>query len=205
MKGVITADIVNSRSAEQVEDWLLPLKECLSFYGNTPADWEVYRGDSFQLVTESVLSALTASVHLKAVVRSTKDLDVQMAIGLGEVSYRADRITESNGAAFSQSGETFERLKESEKNLALKTGKEELDKWIGATLELAAVIMNDWNPGTAKVVAAQMFYPEKSQTDLAEILSVSQAAVSKALKRAHFVAIRDYIAALNLQITRYPF
>jgi hypothetical protein len=203
MNGVITADIVNSRSKEQVEDWLRPLKKCLSYYGCTPSDWEVYRGDSFQLMTESASVAINASVHIKAVVRSIRDLDVRMAIGLGEVAYRADRITESNGAAFFLSGETFEQLKESEKNLALKTGKEDLDQWIGPTLELAAVVMNEWNPGTAKVVAAQMFYPEKSQTELAEVLSISQAAVSKALKRAHFVAIHDYIAALGAQIERY--
>src|SRR3546814_11309760 len=62
-------------------------------------------------VCSSDLDALATAIGIKAIIKSIKQLDVRMAIGLGEISYVAKRVTESNGSAFVFSGEKFERLK----------------------------------------------------------------------------------------------
>jgi hypothetical protein len=53
MKAVITGDIINSRkSCFGIMDG--DLKDILKDYGNEPKDWEIYRGDSFQLIINPV-------------------------------------------------------------------------------------------------------------------------------------------------------
>ena len=108
MKAVITGDIINSRKVAS-SLWIQDLKAILNRYGNEPKDWEIYRGDSFQLVVDAVV-ALEIAFVIKATIKQHKALDVRMAIGVGSIDYIADKITESNGTAFVNSGECFGRL-----------------------------------------------------------------------------------------------
>ena len=48
MIAVITGDIINSKRLSPA-DWVEALKMALGIWGNTPEDWELYRGDGFQL------------------------------------------------------------------------------------------------------------------------------------------------------------
>ena len=105
MIAVITGDIINSRVGA-VPQWLHPLKETLNLYGTEPKDWELFRGDSFQLSLVPG-KALLAAIHIKAAVKQTKLHDVRMAIGLGEEKYGPAKITEANGSAYIRSGELF--------------------------------------------------------------------------------------------------
>lgn len=199
MKGVITGDIINSRSSSSVQEWLVPLKDCLNKYGKTPKDWEIYRGDSFQLIVE-LQQTFKAAVHIKAAVKSIKNIDVRMSIGIGEVTHTANNVTESNGTAFINSGELFEQLEKNKKNLGLRTQSKKLNNQINPTLDLASIIMNDWSPGAAQVVNAQMDDKNLSQTELAMKLGISQVAISKALHRAHYSEINNYIKLITQQI-----
>lgn len=200
MFSVITGDIVNSRNRDNPNDWLSPLKDCLALYGETPMDWEIFRGDSFQLLLSTESEILRIAFHLKAALKSIDDLDVRLAIGVGDVSHRADRITESNGSAFVRSGELFDKLKNTGSTMALLTNSDDKNVWIEPTLALAAIIADDWNPGTARVIAAQLTHVDYSQTQLADELGMSQAAVSKALKRGHFSSLMTYADFLTEQI-----
>lgn len=94
MKAVITGDIINSRKVASAL-WMEDLKGILNAYGNEPKDWEIYRGDSFQLVVDP-RDALEIALLIKATIKQHKSLDVRMAIGIGNVDYSADKVTESN-------------------------------------------------------------------------------------------------------------
>ena len=48
MTSVITGDIIGSRQQKSVH-WVEDLKKILSPFGQTPSQWEVYRGDEFQI------------------------------------------------------------------------------------------------------------------------------------------------------------
>jgi hypothetical protein len=41
---------------------------------------------------------------LKATIKQHKALDVRMAIGIGTIDYTSNKVTESNGSAFINSG-----------------------------------------------------------------------------------------------------
>ena len=182
MQAVITGDIINSR-AEPASQWLLILKEVLKQYGNTPKHWEITRGDSFQLLVKPE-EALYAALHFKAAIKQLRDLDVRMAIGIGEQDHQAEKISESNGPAFVRSGEAFENLKK--QNLKISTGDPQKDEILNLLLNLALLTMNNWSTTVAGAIKISLEYPEESQTQLAKRLDKSQSSLSEALKRGGF-------------------
>lgn len=182
MIAVITGDIMNSREVPAA-DWLPVLKKSLQQYGTSPKDWEIYRGDSFQLRLLPGL-ALQAALLVKAAIKQNKDLDVRLAIGLGEQDHEAKTVSESNGSAFVRSGECFENLKK--QNLRIKTGLSDKDEYLNLLFSLALLTMNNWSSTVAGTIAHFIRNPEKSQTEMSKVLGKSQSSLSEALKRGGF-------------------
>lgn len=182
MIAVITGDIVNSREA-LADEWLPLLKESLQTFGKNTRDWEIFRGDSFQLRLEPGL-ALQATYQIKAAIKQRKDLDVRMAIGIGEQDYQGKSISESNGSAYVRSGECFEDLKK--QLIGISTGNTSKNEILNLLFSLALLTMNNWSPIVAETVNSFLKHPEKSQTEMAGILQKSQSSLSEALKRGGF-------------------
>lgn len=182
MIAVITGDIFNSRS-RPAEKWLPLLKEVLGQYGKEPHQWEIFRGDSFQLIIPPK-NAVLGALHIKAAIKQLKDLDVRLAIGLGEQDHKAKNISESNGSAFVRSGECFEALKK--QNLGILTGDPEKDQVLNLLFSFALLTINNWSPTVATAIKAFFEHPEKNQTELAKLLDKSQSSLSEAFKRGGF-------------------
>lgn len=187
MIAVITGDIVNSREGK-VKTWLNYLKETLNRYGEEPNQWEIFRGDSFQL-SLPLEQALIATIHIKAVIKQTNTQDVRMAIGLGEETHKASKVTESNGSAYVLSGECFDALKK--QTLSVKSKDSELNEMLNLMLSLSLLTANSWTPIVAEVIKTAIQNPEKNQKELARILNKSQSSVSEALKRGGFEEIMN--------------
>lgn len=95
MISIITGDIVNSRKLASAE-WILGLKQLLNTLGQNPAQWEIYRGDEFQLEVANPSDALHHALLIKAYLKSIK-LDARMSIGFGEKAMlltKFPRVTE---------------------------------------------------------------------------------------------------------------
>lgn len=198
MIAVITGDIINSRS-EPAEQWLPLLKDILHQYGKTPGYWEIFRGDSFQLMLAPE-KALFAALQIKATIKQLRDLDVRIAIGIGEQDHKATKISESNGSAFVRSGEGFETLKK--QNLGIFTGKPETDEILNLLLSLALLTMDNWSPTVAATIKASLENPGKSQTELALKLQRSQSSLSEALKRGGYDEVLRMEEFFRHQINR---
>jgi hypothetical protein len=198
MIAVITGDIINSRKGD-VEKWLPYLKEVLNFYGEEPKNWEIFRGDSFQL-SIAPEKAMLATIHIKSVIKQAKLQDVRMAIGIGEEKYSSSKITESNGTAYIRSGECFESLKK--QNLAIKSNDKILNTSVNTMLNLSLLIANNWSSTVAKVITTAIENPEKNQEKIAQLLMKSQSTVSEALKRGGFEEIMQMNAFYTLQILK---
>ena len=189
MVAVITGDIINSRQRKTLE-WLPVLKETLNNYGNFQLNWEIFRGDSFQL-SLSPEKALIAAIHLKAGMKLQKDLDVRLAIGIGEEDHNNGKITEANGTAYVRSGECFESLKK--QNLAIRTADPDTDEMLNLIFSLALLTMDNWSPLVADLIRFSLENQDKNQKELAELLERSPSAVNEALKRGGF----DELMELN--------
>jgi len=198
MIAILTGDIKNS-SEHKASTWLPLLKEVLSHYGQEPKDWEIYRGDSFQLQTTAEV-ALKAAIHIKASIKQIRHLDVRIGIGLGEKNYDAPKITESNGPAFVRSGACFENLKK--QNLGLQTSNERFDGHINLLLALALLTMDDWTPAISKTVKCAMENPELNQKELASLLNKSQGNISEELSKAGFDEVQKMIHFYKAQLAQ---
>ncbi len=189
MKAVITGDIINSRSTD-AKDWLEILQAVLNAYGTQPISWEIYRGDSFQLMLTAE-DAITAGFHIKAAIKQIDQLDVRLSIGLGDIDFESGKITTSNGTAFVRSGEGFEALKK--QNMLVCSGDENFDHSINTMLGLALYIANRWTATVSTVIRTVIEHPDKKQKELAKMLDKSQSNISESLKRGGF----DEIMAMN--------
>lgn len=185
MYGVLTGDVINSREI-QSSDWLPVLKATLNYYGKEGRDWEVYRGDSFQLILTSDI-ALKAALHIKSAIKRFKRLDVRIAIGIGEVDYRDEKVTQSNGSAFTRSGDQFEELKKY--NLQINMGKKNIDETLNLMFDLAMLTFNNWSTTVASVIQYSLENPNKNQLEIAQALGKSQSSISEALNRGAYEEI----------------
>lgn len=191
MEAIITGDIINSDDYPASE-WLGVLKNYFSKLGESPTDWEIYRGDEFQL-RMPLEQALEVAIHIKALMKSIKGLDVRMGIGIGEVTFVGLGVSESNGPAYQRSGRTFEALKEDKQNLTIATGLDDYDRTLNLMLRLALDFMNDWSSVSAEIVAMALENPNKSQKEIAGQLNVQQSAVSQRQKRARLDLVQELL------------
>ena len=182
MTAILTGDIINSRFDKNFS-WLDNLREVLNKYGKQPKQWEIYRGDSFQLEVDAK-DALISTIHIKAAIKCQKNIDVRIAIGLGEKTHHSNKITESNGSAFVNSGECFDSL--SRRNMGIKTPSDRLDIEINTYIELALVTMDIWPPVTAQIVRAAIENPKSNQSELSRLLNKPQSMISESLNRAGY-------------------
>jgi len=198
MIAVLTGDIKNSKNYKATE-WLPVLKQVLNHYGSEPLEWEIYRGDSFQLKM-SAEQALKAAIHIKACLKQIRHMDVRIAIGLGEQDYKAEKVTQSNGTAFVRSGDCFESLKK--QTLALRSDLENFDDTLNIMIQLANLTMDNWMPATSTVVKVALENPEANQKELAAILNKSQSTISEALLRAGFDEVQKMIHFYKTQLAQ---
>ncbi|WP_147677390.1 SatD family protein [Algibacter pacificus] len=196
MISIITGDIINSKSSEP-KKWLNTLKAVLTQYGSQPTQWDIFRGDSFQLETKPE-AALKAAILIKSSIKQFKNMDVRIAIGLGEKTYSSHKITESNGTAFINSGECFDALKKT--TLAIKTPFNAFDTQINLMFELALLTINNWTPTSAKLIKTALEHPEFTQVELANHFETTQSNISKGLKRGGFDEISKLLHHYNAQV-----
>jgi hypothetical protein len=190
---ILTADIINSRKLSS-KKWMNDFKQLLNSFGKSPNDWEIYRGDEFQLEIKNPEDAFLIAFQLKAFFKSI-NLDVRMSLGFGDKTYKTKKITESNGSAFIRSGELFETLKKQKINLAVNSGNPDFDEEFNLILQLSMSFMDSWLQQSAEFVLVAIQNPTLSQEEIGLKLGINQAAVSRRQKRSQY--------ELLLQVDRY--
>jgi hypothetical protein len=201
MTSVITGDIIGSREQES-QHWVEDVKKILSRFGETPHDWEIYRGDEFQIEVKNPEEALLTAILVKAHLRALKS-DARMSIGFGDKTHNAKKISESNGQAFIHSGELFETLKKQKVTLALRTGHDDIDETLNLMMQLALTFMDNWLVQSAEFVALAIENPTLSQEELGQQLGINQAAVSRRQKRAQFDLVMHLDRYFRTQIKKF--
>lgn len=190
MVAVITGDIINSRNTDTVL-WIKDLKNIFLKYQLSTTDWQIYRGDSFQVIIEAE-NVLEIIFEIKAAIKSIKNTDVRMGIGLGTISFRSNSIMESNGTAFVHSGECFDTLKKH--TIAIKSGNDSFDNLFNTIFKLVTFFADEWSVKTAQIIHNALVNPTARQEELAQQLNMkSQSSISEALKRGGFYEIKSVV------------
>ncbi|MEO8934730.1 MAG: SatD family protein [Xanthomarina sp.] len=202
MTSVLTGDIIKSRSINNPDLWLQTLKNALTTIEADSSLWEIYRGDSFQIEIKDVKKSFEAAVYLKACIKTFKKLDVRLGIGIGAKTYIGQSITESQGEAFQNSGETLETLKKEKQNLKIKTPNKQLDQELNLYFKLALLGMDRWTVNSAEIIKLSLENPKAIQEELGEILGINQNAISQRQKRANLEEILELNTMYQQKITQ---
>ena len=189
MRAIITGDIINSQETDS-ENWLPKLKELLGKWGKTPSDWEVYRGDEFQIKC-SIDAVFWKALSIKSLIKQFENLDVRIAIGIGEEQYSSEKITESNGTAYVNSGRLLNEIKNEGKTFAIKTPNEGINADFNILFKWSSLDFDSWTVAVSEIVHLLMMDKNLTQDDLAKKLNISQSSVSQRIKRANFDLILE--------------
>ncbi|WNW02254.1 transcriptional regulator [Tenacibaculum sp. HL-MS23] len=186
MTSILTGDIVKSRKSDS-SVWLEKLKTILNKFGKQPIDWEIFRGDSFQLEVP-IEKALYVAFLLKAQLKQVDNIDVRIGIGIGSKDSKNLHITEANGEAYVNSGEVFDSLVKKQL-IAIKTPWLALNEELNLALELALLTMNSWTKNSAEVFQLSIENPLLTQSEIGKKIGITQSNISERQKRAGYDAI----------------
>lgn len=181
---VITGDIIKSRTQANTELWMNALKNVLATISTNKKQWNVYRGDSFQIEITDYHATFKHCVYIKACMK-TLGFDVRLAIGIGSKTYEGTNVSESNGDAFIYAGETLEKSKKEKQHLCIKTANFDLNKALNLYFKLALIAMDNWTKNAAEIVKLSIENPNALQAELGNMIGINQNAVSTRQKRAY--------------------
>ncbi|MGY6522973.1 MAG: MarR family transcriptional regulator [Mongoliitalea sp.] len=194
MIAVLTGDIEASRKLMNQEQWLVPLKDLLSTWGERSKTWDLSRGDYFQVEVKNPEEALLKALQIKALIKKVRPqdeqkkistIDVRMGIGIGEKIYSGEVISESNGPAFVYSGEKFDGLKKENIKLGIKTAWGEFDEEMNLCFKLLGLFADSWSLSSAELAHYVLRHPNLTQEEIGKQLGIKQNSVSGRWNRAH--------------------
>jgi hypothetical protein len=195
---VLTGDIVKSREIAARSQLIEVLKEALEAAKEQHhAEYDLYRGDSFQVVVPSAPAAALVAMVIRAKLKShspkgSEPWDVRISIGVGEITYRGAKITESDGPAFLLSGQGMEELNKKNRRLIVKAPWEEADRSLSLVTRFADDIVSNWSRYSAETAFYGLVYNE-SQSVLAKRLGKSQSTIHDRIATAKLELVRAYI------------
>ncbi len=189
MIAVLTGDIINSQKADN-KLWLPQLKRLFQQWSETGENWDIYRGDEFQLKCR-VDQVFHYAILIKSLLKSVEQLDVRIAIGIGTEVYQSERITESNGTAYVNSGRLLTEIKSSGKTIAIQSENVKMNRDLNILLRWAALDMDKWTAATAEIIHQLLLNHRCTQDELAAKLNITQSSVSQRLKRANFELLQE--------------
>ena len=207
IKGIITGDIVKS-SAIQPEkrnvllDAIYTLEEELKTLSTLRV--ELFRGDSFQIVVDNPAEALKIAVLFRAGLKSRtqKDIrkpwDARISLGVGGISYEADKVVVSDGEAFRLSGRELDEI--GKRRLTVKTKWEDINAELKISTAFADDIISGWSYAQAQAVYLTLLH-QNTQKDVAARLNKTAQNISKLLGAAKENLIRNYLDRYYILIT----
>lgn len=213
---VLTTDIIRSTALpkgdfDRVIEALNRQLETFRDEGRV-AHFELYRGDSAQLIVRKPSIALETAFLLKTCINrlesETKSakrgqgilFDIRIGIGVGTVSSdHLDKMT--NEQPFLRSGKGLDILSDDGLRLGVFTGHPEMDKELATELYLYEWIMEQWSLATARIVFKKL--QGLTERAIAEELDISQSAVNQHSQAAHWNGLKRLLQRYEELIKNY--
>lgn len=211
MYAVITGDIVDSTSArgKWTQDQFSMIDENLSKAFNLmqdkgwmeKEDFISFRGDSFQCLLP-VEQGLEAALFIKAALKGGISDDFgkptpiswscRLAIGIGEVTYRAKQINNSNGPAFQRSGHKLDELPKNHFMAIVSPWDSVNEEFELICRYLDIVIERLWTPVSARTAWVYL-QEEMTQNEMAGLFGLTQSTIHSRIHGAELPVIKQTI------------
>lgn len=195
---VLTGDIVRSRDISPRRKLISVLKDALQTAREKyQADFDLYRGDSFQLILPSAPAAALVAVVIRSKLLShspskQQPWDARISIGIGDITYKSEEVAESDGPAFLRSGDGMKQLASEGGRLIIGAPWEQADRSLSLVTRFADSVISDWSSYSAETAYYSLVYNE-SQTVLAKRLKKSQPTINTRIATAKLDLIRSYV------------
>ncbi|MCU0432619.1 MAG: hypothetical protein MUC87_04095 [Bacteroidia bacterium] len=122
--------------------------------------------------------------------------DARLSIGIGDINYKAKKLSESDGTAFHNSGRGFDALLK-DRNLSITTDKNiTTQKSLELICEYVDHIIKGWSFNQAEVVLALLKAGNKEikQSDLANKFGITQPSLSQRISSANWELLKKSIS-----------
>ncbi len=195
---VLTGDIVKSRDITPRAQLIEKLKEALETAKKTHhAEYDVYRGDSFQMVIPSAPAAALVAIIIRSKLishspKKSSPWDTRISIGIGGITYRGEKTTESDGPAFLLSGQGMDELNKKNRRLIIKAPWEHADRSLSLVTRIVDDIISNWSKYSAETAFYSLVYNE-SQSVLAKRLGKSQSTINDRIATAKLELVKAYV------------
>ncbi|MGD2034508.1 MAG: hypothetical protein PVF73_05590 [Bacteroidales bacterium] len=206
MNAVITADIVDySGLSTEGEDRVIntiheTFGDSRDIRTNADSNFLITRGDTIQMELDKPEKALKTALLLKSAINKTAlnkgnktkpDIDVRIAIGIGEISGKRKHVNESTGEAYTFSGRTLDSMKKQKRTLAIKTNSTTLNSEFETEFQLLEIILSGWTIYSAEVIYWTLL--GFNEREISEKLKKSQSAINQRKKTAGWNGIEPLL------------
>lgn len=200
---VITGDIVGSRklSGAQFKQVMQRLEQLLgSFSARFQTAFDIFRGDSFQLVTPPADAARLATIIDLTLRCNVHAVAVRQCIGIGQGATNNDNVKTATGEAYLLSGHGLDEIKGRglrimSANAEFQTHSELLTRFFDSHLDRLTSTQ-------AQVVLAYLLADNKSHEQLATRLDKKRSNVTRILNTSQYHLITDYLNYFALQVKK---
>ncbi len=164
--------------------------------GSGKLSYEIIRMDEFLGLSESPIHCLRSVIMLFSAFRflSHKELneriDLKMSIGIGPVEFATDHLRESDGTAFRAATESNRNMKRNQR-IHILTPYDALNEELELTCNFMDILIHDWSDEQAEAMFLNL--TGRNQMEISQMLNISQPAVNRRLKAAHFDMIHKFI------------
>jgi len=158
--------------------------------------YEIIRMDEFLGLSESPVHSLRSVIMLFSAFRflSYKELgerlDLKICEGIGPVEFAQDHLRESDGTAFRTATDGHSVMKRNQR-LRIITTDTDLNAEFELTCSFMDILIHDWSDEQAEAMFLNL--TGKNQMEISQMLGISQPAVNRRLKAAHFDTIHKFI------------
>ena len=193
--GVITGDVSNSQSYSDAEfrEIIATLRERLTYYAEYyGGDFDIYRGDAFQLVVAQPQHSIAAAVGLRLALKAhASGVDMRMSVAVGEAQFRPSEVKTGTGDAFVLSGRGLDNIKPH--HLTFCSGEQTLDDKTQLLTRFADAHINGLTQTQSQTLLAYLEATDKSHESVAAILDKNRSNVSRILNASNYKLIAEYL------------
>lgn len=164
--------------------------------GSGKLNYEIIRMDEFLGLSESPVYCLRSVIMLFSAFRflSHKELnerlDLKMSVGIGPVEFAQDHLRESDGTAFRAATDGNRKMKRSQR-IQILTPYKALNAEFDLSCSFMDILIHDWSDEQAEAMFLNL--TGRNQMEISHMLNISQPAVNRRLKAAHFDTIQKFI------------
>jgi hypothetical protein len=195
--GVLTADIVHSTklNAKEYASVMQTLQKLLkSQAARYQCKFEIFRGDSFQILYTNIVDAMNSIISIRLYLQSGIEcpaIKLTQSIAIGRVEQTSPNLSSSLGEAFILSGRALDKSSRGDLVITFGTGVSSKDLTI-STLFLRH-LLNGLTEKQAEVLYYYIDFDFPEQQIIADYMNMTRQNVATHLKRSGAELVKAYL------------